>query len=399
MNAVSSPTAEPQTAPSVAEAATGAGARLQLRVLSGRSKGASHNLPANRRIMIGHSFENDIVLRDAGSRGFSVFLTPHGKLASLEVVTGSFVVMGKTLVAGEEIMLEPYVPVRFSGFVFAVGGDNEDRWLEAQEIAASGAVSLSTKAEAAPATNITERIELRTQPVLGRYGNLLSSPLALLCAAALLLVVAGGTFFGANLLGKSGPSPSALQSELAALGYSRLGIERAQDGESLSIVGLVPHEDDLLRLKAWSQTNYPDVTLGVATLQSAAEAADNLLAAQNVDADVRVAGVSELIIETEFLPRDRQAELEALLKRDLPRVQTFTFSASAARGESDLAYFFNAPGYGAASFVSGDPGYIVTEDGTRWFTGAKLPTGHTILEIKENSVTVEREGLRDTLIM
>jgi type III secretion protein D len=374
-------------------------ARLTLRVLTGRNAGAEHSLPPDRRVLIGHSYDNDIVLRNAQSRGFALQVTPHGKLAALEVVAGEIVVLGRTLVAGERVTLEPYVPVRMSGIVFAIGENDETRWAAASELAAHDPQAAITASDTAPRTNVSERIELRTQPIRNRYAAMLLAPKTLLLAAALLLTVAVGTFVGTTLLAPPGPSPQELKRELVEQGFGHLRVEQAESGDGLAIVGLVANDDQLLQLRGWTERTHPDIALGVATLTSAAEAADNLLAAHNVDASVRPSGLDGLLIETEFLPRDRQAELEALLRRDLPRVQFFTFTASPTLGQSDLAYFFNAPGYGAASFVAGDPGYIVTEDGTRWFAGANLPTGHTIVEITGNSVTVERDGLRDTLVI
>ncbi|MEM7701896.1 MAG: hypothetical protein AAF251_08170 [Pseudomonadota bacterium] len=404
MNAISTLTPLSNTpSPSSGSAQVGRTKRLRLRVLAGRGKGAEHCLPPDRRIMVGHSYENDVVLRDTASVGASLNLTPHGRLAMVDVTGGEITVLGRTLTKGERITLEPYVPVRFSSFVFAIGdGQDEHRWSEAAEIARQAATCSKDGIEPEielPATNLVERIELRTQPVRNRHASKFTSPLVLLVAAATILFLASAAWFATARLSGNGPSRADLGVELANIGYPTLSIERARYGGGLSVVGLVSGEDDIARLKDWSETEHPDVTLGVATLQSAAEAADNLLAAHNVDADVFPDGTRDLLIESEFLPQDRKVELEALLKRDLPRVGIFTFANSAERGESDLAYFFNAPGYGAASFVSGDPSYIVTEDGTRWFEGANLPTGHTIIAILGNRVTVERDGLRDTLIM
>jgi type III secretion system YscD/HrpQ family protein len=375
------------------------GARLVMRVLTGRNEGAQHVLPPDRRVLIGHAYDNDIVLRNAQSRGLALQLTPHGKLAVLEVLAGEIMVLGRSLVAGERVTLEPYVPVRTCGIAFAIGEADEARWAAAGELAVHDPEAAIIRSEAIPRTNLSERIELRTQPLRSRYADTLFAPRNLALAAALLLAVAVGTFVGTSMLAPPGLSPQAVKRELVAQGFGHLGVEQASNGEGLAIVGLVADETQLLRLRQWAEATHPDMALGVATLTSAAEAARNLLAAQNVDAEVRPSGLDGLMIETEFLPRDRQAELEGLLRRDLPRVQFFTFTTSAQRGESDLAYFFNAPGYGAASFVAGDPGYIVTEDGTRWFAGANLPTGHTILDITGNSVTVERDGQRDTLVI
>ncbi len=390
MNAVSA-FATPDAAPGTA--------RLTLRVLAGRNEGAQHSLPPDRRVSIGHAYDNDIVLRNAQSRGIALEVTPHGQLAVLKVVSGEIVVLGRRLVAGERVTLEPFVPVRMAGIAFAIGDTDEARWASASKLVVQDPARAIAQSEAVPRTNVGERIELRTQPIRHRFGARLLSPSLLLAAAALLLAVAIGTLVGTSLLSPAAPAPQVIKSELAAQGFGHLAVEQAENGNGLAIVGLVANEEDLLRLRTWVQTHHAEVALGVATLASAAEAADNLLAAHNVEAVVRPSGLAGLLIETEFLPRDRQTELEALLRRDLPRVQTFTFASSGQLGESDLAYFFNAPGYGAASFVAGDPGYIVTEDGTRWFAGASLPTGHTIINITGNSVTVERDGMRDTLVI
>lgn len=373
--------------------------RLILRVLVGRNQGAQHSLPPDRRVSIGHAYDNDIVLRNAETRGLALEVTPHGRLAVLKVVAGEIVVLGRKMVAGERVTLEPYVPVRMPGITFAIGEDDETRWATATELAAHDPAIVIAQSETAPRTNVGERIELRTQPIRSRFGAGLLSPTSLLLAAALVLAVAVGTLVGTSLLAPAGPAPQELRSELAAQGFRNLAVEQAANGTGLAVVGLVADEKQLLRLRDWMQAHHPGIAIGVTTLASAAEAADNLLAAHNVDAVVKPSGAGGLLIETEFLPRDRQAELEGLLRRDLPRVASFTFTSSAQLGESDLAYFFNAPGYGAASFVAGDPGFIVTADGTRWFEGAVLPTGHTIIDISGNSVTVDREGQRDTLVI
>ena len=45
-----------------------------------------------------------------------------------------------------------------------------------------------------------------------------------------------------------------------------------------------------------------------------------------------------------------------------------------------------------SAIVPGDPAYVVTADGTRYFTGAVLPTGHRIQAIQANLVQLERDG-------
>ena len=46
-----------------------------------------------------------------------------------------------------------------------------------------------------------------------------------------------------------------------------------------------------------------------------------------------------------------------------------------------------------------DSPYFVTADGSRYFSGALLPSGHRVIEIAESAVIVERDGLRTRLVL
>jgi type III secretion protein D len=48
--------------------------------------------------------------------------------------------------------------------------------------------------------------------------------------------------------------------------------------------------------------------------------------------------------------------------------------------------------------VPGDPAYVVTADGTRYFQGALLPTGHRIAGIEERRVVLELNGVQTPLV-
>ena len=50
-----------------------------------------------------------------------------------------------------------------------------------------------------------------------------------------------------------------------------------------------------------------------------------------------------------------------------------------------------------ASVVPGNPAYLVTADGARYFVGAMLPTGHRITAISGQRVWLERNGEKTAL--
>ena len=375
-------------------------ATLRLRVLSGRSEGAEHRLPPQRRIAIGHSFENDIVLRDASTKGCAIELATGARRPLLKVVAGEVVVLGRALGPGETIQVEPYLPIAIGAVRFALGGDDEARWTDAQGAVADTEAADAAELDLYAPTDLAERIELRTRPTRERFGRFGLGPRWLAGAGAVLIAMAAGTHYGSTMLDNFGDDPARIEAGLRAAGYPTLVVEPAADGRTQVISGLVADAGQLAQLREWVTANHAGALVDVDTLDAVAAAAEDMLTAQGIDAVARAEGANALVIEGQFLPQDRQRELRDLLRRDLPRIEQVTFRRDPARdGESDLAYFFNAPGYGAASFVDGDPGYLVTEDGTRWFAGAALPTGHRIVEIAQGSLTVEREGMLDKIVM
>ena len=118
----------------------------------------------------------------------------------------------------------------------------------------------------------------------------------------------------------------------------------------------------------------------------------DMLAAQGIDAEARPGRGRTLKIDSEYLPGDRQDEIAAQIRKDVPMLQRIFFTTNPNRGEPVLQYFFASDTYGIASFVDGDPAYISTADGTKWFKGAAVPTGHVIIDIGNGRVRFEREG-------
>jgi type III secretion protein D len=55
------------------------------------------------------------------------------------------------------------------------------------------------------------------------------------------------------------------------------------------------------------------------------------------------------------------------------------------------------PGKRVAAIVPGDSPYVATADGTRYFIGALLPTGHRVEAIEPHRVVLSRDGRESEL--
>lgn len=379
------------------EVGEGGGAPI-LRVLLGRSAGAEHTLPRGRSLTIGHSFDNDVVLRGKSTQGCAIKLVIASDYRMMvEIVAGTACILGRELCPGEKMDLTSYLPIMMGDFVFAVGGSSSQRWADAARDA-QNAQSPSFDIASIPQTDLAERVVLRSQPARRSLEAITQRPAMIAIIGAALLVATAGALYGPGLIYPPKDTPVSLGSALVTAGYRGLEVKRGPDG-AMAVTGLVTDDASLSRLRAWIARNAPDARIGVQTIDGMAAAAGDLLAAQNIAGRARPTGASGLIVEGPFLPTDRKRELISLIRRDLPLVRNVQFRVTGDHGGQELAYFFNSPGYGAVSFVDGNPGHITTEDGSRWFEGAQLPTGHRILKVGQGRVTVERDGFQDTLIM
>jgi type III secretion system YscD/HrpQ family protein len=369
---------------------------MVLRVLSGRLSGAEHRLHAGKFVRVGHGFDHDIVLRDPSTRGVSIELHLGDDVANVRVVAGQVALLGRPVGPGEQVALPAFVPMMVGAFAVAVGDPGSDRWEEATRLSSSITPVTEAQDVASPRAAIGERVATRLYPMRDALAIQRRWPgYALVAALFLLLVALAGpaTQWVSNQLHDRGTDKAML----TAAGFGDLSIV---DGPSGPVIhGIVKDDAALARLRMLVAERIRSATLDVETMDGLAASATDLLRAQGVDAQAVPRRGHALLVNAEFLPGDRQAELAKLIKQDVPGVEQVYFATDNARGDRDLQYFFSGSEFGLATFVDGDPGYITTADGTRWFAGSQVPTGHRIVAIGNGRATFERDGRIEKLIL
>lgn len=368
---------------------------LRLRVLSGRLSGAEHRLPAGRSVTVGHSFENDVVLRGRGTAGLSAELHMSEDATMLRVLSGSVLTLGRELGAGEELLLPSYLPVRLGEFACAVGGEDDARWAEAGSLTASVAQPI-TPERTRPRADWAERLAARLDRL--RFAVRHRLRLVMFCLVALLGVTAAVPLadYWRDLQTRD---PASIKRRLAAIGYPGLTVASDPNGGGVLISGGVVTDRDVDRVQAFAAQRFPESSVEVESAAALASAATDILRQNGIAVEAKPLRPGVIGVTGDWLPVDRRRELTALLRRDLPGLRRVDYATASGRGSDELRYFFNSPQYGAASFVDGEPGFIVTADGSRWFAGATLPTGHRIINIGRGRVTLEREGQVEVLTM
>lgn len=364
-----------------------------VRVVAGRLAGKDYPLRAGERLCIGHALANDVVLRGAGTRGTVVELRRDGDTAMLRVVEGRVELLGRCLENGEEAQLPSFLPFRLGEFVLAHGTRESARWDEAERVATSRAAA---PVEPLPAPGLADRIARMGRERWRDLEVQVRGPRLALATVSGLLVIAAAALLHADFAASS-QEPASFEDQLADAGISGLTVARNGAG-GLVVSGLVSSKADLERLRLLASDAAVPVTLDVDTSAGLASAATEILQAQGIDAAIEPvpSAPRTLTVATAFMPADKQAELTQLLKRDLPGLERVTYRVDDSRGGNALQAFFGAGTTGMATLVP-DPGYIVTADGARWFPGAVLPTGHTLVSVGRDSVRFQKDGRMEDL--
>jgi type III secretion protein D len=395
---------------------------IQLRVLNGRLAGAEHRLFIGKYIRIGHGFDHDVVLRGTGTKGASLELHLGEDAALIHVKSGSIALLGRPISAGEEAILPLYVPVRVGDYGFAIGHAEEaDRWAEAERLLNSAPANLTPRAmplseanesgTTMPAHSSAPDPHMPQAGWLERLGTRFYAPdakeqvvrhwpkLAIGTAALLIVAIAAGPLY--SLTNSKINGPAAVRSTLNAAGYKTLRITEDKSSGRMLIQGVLPNDTALGKFRQFASTKLDNPLIDVKTMESIAAAATDFLVSQNVDAEAKPVRNQSLLIQSQYLPGDRQAELIAEIKRELPDVRAVTFQSFSERGDDALQYFFSTGDHGTAAFVAGsdgDRGHIRTTKSGKWFPGATLPTGHILISVEDGVARFERDGQIEELM-
>jgi type III secretion protein D len=105
-----------------------------------------------------------------------------------------------------------------------------------------------------------------------------------------------------------------------------------------------------------------------------------------------MAGAGRIAAEAVEPDADKLNRAADVVRRDVRGLQALDVRNSAKPAPPPLPPVSDDPGKRIASLVPGDPAYLVTADGSRYFIGAMLPTGHRITQIDKASVTLDLNG-------
>ena len=362
-----------------------------VRVLNGSRAGAEAVLPDNGRASIGYEYWHDVVIRDGSAKGCAVEIEiADTGVARLTVLDGSAVLLGSILRAGDGAVLPAYVPAVLGDIAFAWGAPGAERWNDATSIALSQDQSAaSDEAPPSPATLADGWRESLRDSGASRLGRAFNW--RLIAAVVALLVIGLGAGPAIDALQIGGSPAERTQRALTAAGYGAVTVKDNGD-DAVVVSGYVPTDNDRQRVQSMIEAKSLRATLSVETGDELVRSVADVARMNGIEARARAirAGLVELTIAPLDAPgRER---LEAALRRDIPGLRRLMIREDPTMAPLDEVKTIADATKRVSSVVAGDPAYIVTADGARYFPGAILPSGHRLVAIQEQTVVLERNG-------
>jgi type III secretion protein D len=350
---------------------------FELRVLDGAQRGASTLVASGVALSISGAWNSDIVLRSAGLADSGVELVLDGDAVSVFARQGEVRVAGAPVAVGSRVRVPLYTPIEIGDTAVALG-----------ELGANGWAPLFEHAGSAPAAAAPVAAARRAWPGwLVRGGAVVAA--VSLSMLALAVVVAPAP-----------PKPEARAAHAQALlrssGFSAVSVKAGETGE-LVVSGYLDTDAQRARAEQLLAAEGTRARLAVWVNENLATAVREVYRLHGVRAEIDAAGQGVVRVQTRTTDLAALQQVQATARRDVAGLAQLVATNEPPPTGPSAVPRVDDPGKRVAGIVGGDAAHVVTVDGTRYFIGALLPTGHRITSIADRQVKLEREGERSVL--
>ncbi len=379
----------------------GLGARHLVRVVEGPRTGAFHIVERPGRLTMATVFGADIVVRDR-SHPFEaeLELPAHGP-ARLKLRSGTAELLGAPLAAGTSCLWPAHVPLAVGANMIAHGpeedGGRAEGWAAAAALARAlaepdGAGGTVTEAGAtAPDAGgmgpgeLIARIRAGYQRLPPRRQQLASGTVALVALGVALVTVP------VDALPPPAGSMRTVERVLEEEGLSGLDLGR-ESGGVIRVSGAVYDREALARASVRLRHAHVPHRFDTVSAEELAAAAEDIARLHGLSAEAVPVGPASVRLTTSPADAATRDELVAAIRADLPMLRDLTLAEGPPRPDAAAPRTVSEAAKRVATVVTGDPAYVLTADGARYFPGALLPSGHVLKEIEDGAILVERSG-------
>jgi type III secretion protein D len=372
---------------------------LELRVLEGPQAGARAPLSGTCVLAVADAEDDeaDLLLHAGGASAVRVRIAAAGGHALLEVLEGTAELAGQTLEAGRVTPWPQRAPLRLGRTLVAFGPAGQAGWDAETDMETDTGADADSGPEtprSAPAAlpggqpaRAGKRPSRRTAWLL---------PVGLLATLGGLAVLTLALVHGSSTEAKAAVKPPSLAEALQGGEFASLTVVHDAAGQA-EIRGRLATLAQRGRLEALLAARQLTPALQVQVDEGLARDVTDTFRLNGVAVQARVTDAGEVAVEASEPDAQRLERAQEVVRRDVRGLKALSVANRAKPTPPPMPPVPDDPGKRIASLVPGDPAYLVTADGSRYFVGAMLPTGHRITRIDGQHVTLERGGEASTL--
>ena len=415
---------------------------LRLDVMGGRLDGACMVVSSGRRLTLGAASNNDVVLRDPSVAAKQLALSfvtrdAGGVMLELEPLAAGVLFDSVELAIGETVRVAPG-PVRIGELVISLQTDDEAATLEPlnegeekavdpfessaldDELVDDAPISESRDPASSPADRLFAEsrdpaslpadhlsADVEISPLRPRSGSTRfdSWPRFQLADLAAVCIFLASVAYAISMSRDDAPTEVAAAveaAEAASIGdalrtASLFQVQVEERAGALVATGAVSTREEAMELTEILLDSALPVRNETVVVADLVERVTDIFRVHGVEATVTSLGGTDVEAQTATGDIQTLTSVRETVALDLPDVGKLVVTNKmppqptvSVPGERSRPV--EVQGKRVAMVVSDPPGYVVTEDKSRYFIGALLPSGHRISTIENGQVSLVKDG-------
>lgn len=355
-----------------------------LQVLNGRSSGQRFVLPPKTKLMCGSGLENDITLLGYRNEDWQISLFNGGDSIRLTVNEGDVSADVKALEAEKEHIIDQHKTLTANGVSFSI---------TPQSVRTTFNHLVTTDDSPQGKEYKRDDKDFSRRGVL--YG--LSIVCVLFGVLSAMYVVTGSL-----ILVNADVTNTENSDFLEAMQSSELNHLYVQQGDGKNkfvVTGVVESREQKNLLQRLALETNADIVSNVQINDIVSESVEDIFRVNGIPSDTKVLPDGQVRVYTNTSDIRKLEDLKQKIRRDLPSTAKLDIINTEPVVEQikSKGRYKPTPEKRITLISAGANGYIMTQDKSRYFVGALLPSGHLVEEIREGEVIVSKNGKRDTL--
>lgn len=356
-----------------------------LQVESGISTGATFNLQPEESLTCGSEISNDVIIGAHEQKDWQISVLQRKNVVQLKVLSGTVTLDDDVIQPGQKIDVQENTLVTSGNSSFSLNFPQDSTDTFTAEATQKAAIDLPY------IYHLTERRDISRH---------------MLYAFSIAFVVAGvmSAMYAVtgSLILVNADTNRTTNNFMDVVKESELGhleVRQIEGSNRYTVDGTLNSREENILLNRMAKESNAELVLNLRINDLLSESVEDIFRVNGLQATTEVQPNGEVKIFTQTTELSKLEQLREKIRKDLPTVARFEIinTEPAITKPEKKGSFVPSPDKRITLISAGEKAYIMTEDQSRYFIGALLPSGHLIEAIKEGTVIVSKNGKTDRL--